>query len=94
MRTSLFKRLFVALLLIAVVAAIGWKVLPRWGFQVPWWVLIACFLVIAISSVATMEREEPEPETQPDPDAPIPFRPPADNGGPEGISAADRERFG
>ncbi len=91
MPTSLFKRLFVALLLIGATALVCWKLLPRWGFNVPVWVPLACFVVIAISTLATMEREE---APEPDPDGPIPFRPPTDEGGPEGISSADRERFG
>lgn len=87
MLASLIKRLFVAILLCGATALVCWKALPRIGFDVPWWVPLVCFVVIAFSTLATMERDE-------EPDGPIPFKPPTDDGGPEGISSADRERFG
>lgn len=89
MVAPLFKRLSFALVLILVTALVCWRVLPRFGFHVPWWVPLAGFVVIALAALATIEREE-----DPGPGGPIPFRPPTDGGDTGDISAADRERFG
>lgn len=89
----LYRRLFISFLVCGLAALVCWRLLSHWGFGVLWWVPLACFVVIAISNLAIRDREE-VPEAQADPDGPIPFRPPTDDGGPEGISSADRERFG
>lgn len=93
MLASLIKRLFVALVLIGATALACWRLLPRWGIDVPWWVPLICFGVIAFSTLATIERESDD-QADEEPGGPLPFRPPTDDGGPEGISSADRDRFG
>jgi hypothetical protein len=86
----LYRRLSVAALVIAALAALCWLVLPRIGVDIPWWIPVIGFVVIVLSAVLAPGMSKDSNDH--DPDAPIPFRSPEDEG--EGISAADRERFG
>jgi hypothetical protein len=90
MGPRLARRLLIAFLVIAFTAILCWKVLPRIGVDVPWWVPFVGFGVILFATLGTMGRAESPVDD--DPDASIPFRPADDEG--DGISAADRERFG
>jgi len=85
-----YRRLFIALLFIIAFAALCWLALPRLGVTIPWWVPVIGFAVIVVSALLAPSLSERRDDD--DPDAPIPFRPPEDEG--EGVSAADRERFG
>ena len=90
MRSRLYRRLFVALLVIIIFAALCWLLLPRLGVTIPWWVPVVGFAVIVASALLAPTMGPREDDDGPD--APIPFPPPEDEG--EGVSAADRERFG
>lgn len=82
----LYRRLLIAFLVIIALALICWILLPRIGAAIPWWIPIIAFAVIVLSALFAPGLNED------DPDGPIPFRPIEDEG--EGVSAADRERFG
>lgn len=88
--SGLIRRLFVAFVLIGLTALACWKLAPRLGMDVPWWVPVTCFAIIVVGTFGIARSEGREPEE--DMDGPIPF--PTDDGGPEGISKADRDRFG
>ena len=83
MGSRLSHRLFIALLICVGLAVLCWKVLPRFSVDIPWWVPVSGFVVILFASVAAPRNpDDDDPDDQ------------SGDGGPEGISAADRERFG
>ena len=84
----LYRRLLIAFIVSIAVAASCWLLLPQIGVSIPWWVPVTAFCVILASALLALRLSE-RPD---DPDGPIPFRPLEDEG--EGVSAADRERFG
>ncbi len=90
MRSRVARRLLLASFVIIVLVVVCWQVLPRLGVSIPWWVPVIGFVVIALSALLAPGLSESDDED--DPDGPIPFRKIEDEG--EGVSAADRERFG
>jgi hypothetical protein len=87
----LYRRLFIAAVVIAFLAALCWLLLPRIGVDIPWWIPVIGFIVIVLSALLAPGMSKDQDDE--DPDGPIPFRPPDEDEG-EGVSAADRERFG
>lgn len=83
------RRLFIAFLLIAGVSLLCWLVLPRVGFDVPWWLPLLGYVIILGGAVApeieaALERRRSRAEGERDAFL-------DDDPGP---SQADIERFG
>jgi hypothetical protein len=86
----LYRRLLIAFFVIIVLALTCWLLLPSIGVDIPWWIPVIGFVVIVLSALLAPGMSKDAGDQ--DPDASIPFRPPEDEG--DGVSAADRERFG
>jgi len=57
----LFRRLLIAALLCIALSLACWLLLPRVGFDVPWWVPLVGFIVILAGSLAPLlDREGPD----------------------------------
>lgn len=64
---SLARRLFVAFLLIVLTALVCWLVLPKAGVDVPWWVPVVAFVLIAAAALLrSAETESGESESSGD----------------------------
>ncbi len=79
----MFRRLLIALFLCIALSLACWLLLPRVGFDVPWWVPLVGFAVILAGSLAPLLDREGSEAQQDE------FL--TDDPGP---SAADLERFG
>src|SRR5438876_6372464 len=62
---GLWVRLVVAFMICAALAWLCYRVLPRAGVDVPWWVPVLCFVVILITTLVRRAGEEGEGEEGP-----------------------------
>ncbi|QYU66477.1 hypothetical protein J4558_16010 [Leptolyngbya sp. 15MV] len=80
------RRLLIAFLLIVGVSLLCWLVLPRVGYDVPWWLPVLGYAIIFAGAMgpsieAALTRQRESPASDEDDDDPGPSR-------------ADLERFG
>jgi hypothetical protein len=61
----LARRLFVAAVLIVLIALVCWLLLPRAGVHVPWWVPVLAFAVILVAAAARAGEPGTEDDEQP-----------------------------